>query len=315
LIIDSVVRTAYYKYFHPKEAQIGNGILNRGLLQSAIRLQRVATGNNDENNRLQTINYVYPFGATLNVAKPAIAVLSTGSISFPLSRPTCAFYEDKVNSGKIVVLGSNQIFSDAYIEKEDNSLLKDIILQYLTDPNFSLNAIDAENPEISDYYAIPDIELLSDQPFSSLEESEELPSDYIKLFSKTINQLSNSELPKVLKAYEELQMDHEPLKLIKPQFETPLPTLQPAVFPPTFRELSKPALELFDLDDAFSSIPTRLTQIANKCTDNDLEYYIRECGLIFGITDATTGSKSAKSVLEYMFTKIVEFKKVNSERD
>jgi intraflagellar transport protein 52 len=309
------VRTAYYKYFHPKEALIGNGILNRGLLQSAIKLRRVANGNNDEKDRLQTINYVYPFGATLNVAKPAIAVLSTGSVSFPLNRPTCAFYNDKVNGGKIVVLGSNQIFTDAYIEKEDNSLLKDIILQYFTQTNFTLNPIDAENPEISDYYTVPDIELLSEQPFSSLEESEELPSDYVKLFSKTINHLSNSELPKVLKAYEELQMDHEPLKLIKPQFETPLPPLQPAVFPPTFRELSKPALELFDLDDAFSSIPTRLTQIANKCTDNDLEYYIRECGLLLGISETITGTKSAKSVLEYMFAKIVEFKKVNSDRD
>ena len=28
---------------------------------------------------------------------------------------------------------------------------------------------------------------------------------------------------------------HEPLKLITPQFETPLPPLQAAVFPPSFR--------------------------------------------------------------------------------
>lgn len=26
---DSVIRTAYYKYFHPKEALISNGVLNR----------------------------------------------------------------------------------------------------------------------------------------------------------------------------------------------------------------------------------------------------------------------------------------------
>ena len=77
-----MVRTAYYKYFHPKEVQIGNGILNRGLLQSANKLKRGSNGNTDDSNPVHVINYLYPFGATLNVAKPAIAVLSTGSISF-----------------------------------------------------------------------------------------------------------------------------------------------------------------------------------------------------------------------------------------
>ncbi|CAG2110970.1 unnamed protein product [Medioppia subpectinata] len=306
---DTVVRSAYYKYYHPKEAQIGNGILNRGLLQSANKLQKLNNGENDDTNQIQNISFVYPFGATLNVAKPAVAVLSTGSVSLPLNRPVCAFYNEPKSGGKIVVLATTLMFSDAYIEKEDNSLVKDIIMHYFTDANFSLNTIDAQNPEVSDYYTIPDIELLSEQPFSSLEESEELPSDYNKLFSKTINQITNSELTQVLKAYEELQMDRETLKLIKPQFDTPLPALQPAVFPPTFRELSKPALELFDLDDAFSSIPTRLTQIANKCSENDLEYFVRECGLIVGINEAVTGTKSAKAILNYMFSKIVEFKK------
>ncbi|CAG2174044.1 unnamed protein product [Oppiella nova] len=312
---DSVVRSAYYKYYHPKEAQIGNGILNRGLLQSANKLQKLVNGDNDDMNQIQNINFVYPFGATLNVAKPAIAVLSTGSLSLPLNRPICAFYDETKSGGKIVVLASTQMFNDVYIEKENNSLVKDIIMHYLSDPNFALNAIDSQNPEVSDYYTIPDIELLSEQPFSSLEESEELPSDYNKLFSKTINQITNSELTQVIKAYEELQMDREALKLIKPQFDTPLPVLQPAVFPPTFRELSKPGLELFDLDDDFSSIPTRLTQIANKCSESDLEYFVRECGLILGISEATTGAKSAKAVLNFMFTKIVEFKKVNNDHN
>lgn len=183
------------------------------------------------------------------------------------------------------------------------------------DSNFTLNQIDAENPEISDYYSIPDIELLSEQPFSSLEESEELPSDYKKLFSQSFYQITNSELIQVIKAYEELQMDRENLKLIKPQFETPLPPLQPAVFPPTFRDIMKPSLELFDLEDAFSSIPTRLTQIANKCTDADIEYFIRECGLVLGINETTAGAKTGKAVLEYMFNKIAEFKKVNADGD
>ena len=37
------------------------------------------------------------------------------------------------------------------------------------------------------------------------------------------------------------------------------------VFPPSFRELPPPPLELFDLDETFSSEKARLAQITNKC--------------------------------------------------
>lgn len=39
----------------------------------------------------------------------------------------------------------------------------------------------------------------------------------------------------------------------------------PQVFPPSFRELPPPPLELFDLDETFSSEKARLAQITNKC--------------------------------------------------
>ena len=32
---DAVVRTQYYKYFHPKECLVSNGVLNRGLAKAA----------------------------------------------------------------------------------------------------------------------------------------------------------------------------------------------------------------------------------------------------------------------------------------
>lgn len=35
LSTDSVVRTCYYKYFHPKECLITNGILNRAILEAS----------------------------------------------------------------------------------------------------------------------------------------------------------------------------------------------------------------------------------------------------------------------------------------
>ena len=48
-------------------------------------------------------------------------------------------------------------------------------------------------------------------------------------------------------------MKKQPLTLIQPEFEVPLPPLEPAVFPPALVELPAPALELFDLEDHFAS--------------------------------------------------------------
>jgi intraflagellar transport protein 52 len=123
-------------------------------------------------------------------------------------------------------------------------------------------------------------------------------------------------LAKTLKSFETLGVKHEPLRLIVPQFETPLPPLQPAVFPPSFRELTNPSLELFDLDEAFSSEKARLAQITNKCSEEDLEYYVRECGDILGITaKLPMKSRDAKNILEYIFIQLVEFKKSNQTFD
>ena len=84
------------------------------------------------------------------------------------------------------------------------------------------------------------------------------------------------------------------------------------VFPPAFRDLKPPALELFDLDEAFSSEKARLAQLTNKCSDEDLEYYIRECGDILAVSNKLPQTaRSAKNILEYVFTQIVEFKKLN----
>ena len=55
----------------------------------------------------------------------------------------------------MAVLGSAAMMSDTYIDKEDNSRVKDVILSFLTSDEVSLNKIDAEDPEVSDYTMIP----------------------------------------------------------------------------------------------------------------------------------------------------------------
>ena len=107
------------------------------------------------------------------------------------------------------------------------------------------------------------------------------------------------------RASEELGVKHEQLTLIPPQFETPLPPLQPAVcvcvcvcvcacvrvynmiasdaclqvVPPTFHELPPPSLDLFDLDEHFSSEQARIAQLTNKC---EWVWHHRPCPLWWG---------------------------------
>jgi len=74
--------------------------------------------------------------------------------------------------------------------------------------------------------------------------------------------------------------------------------------------LPGPPLDLFDLDECFSSEKVRLAQITNKCNENDLEYYVRECGEILGVSHKLApDDRDAKHILEHVFSQIVEFKK------
>lgn len=58
--------------------------------------------------------------------------------------------------------------------------------------------------------------------------------------------------PVTQRLYETLGVPHEPLTLIPPQFECPMPKLSPATFPPAMREPAPPALDQFDLDEHFA---------------------------------------------------------------
>jgi len=130
---DSVIRKTFHKYLHPKEAFIGNGCLNEELVKAASGKQpedeskpgkyskkyrdtKDELANRDENGGLK---FVYPYGCTVNVRRPAQTILSTGPISFPANRPAAAFYTS-ARKGKLFIMGSMQFFSDEFFEKEDN---------------------------------------------------------------------------------------------------------------------------------------------------------------------------------------------------
>mmetsp|Transcript_5101 Transcript_5101/g.5045 ORF Transcript_5101/g.5045 Transcript_5101/m.5045 type:complete len:117 (+) Transcript_5101:982-1332(+) len=109
---------------------------------------------------------------------------------------------------------------------------------------------------------------------------------------------------------------HEQLTLIPPQFEAPLPSLMPAVFPPNLKEPNPPALDMFDLDEEFASEVVKLAQLTNKYSDRDIEYYIRECGDLLGITQQIERLKfgygdenDAKAILHRILVEVVQYKK------
>jgi intraflagellar transport protein 52 len=321
---DAVVRTAFYKYHHPKECGINNGIL----CQDIFRLTSSGTrGKENTNNKtlnleatkvVQTsvedgtgpqLPFVYPYGATLSVQKPAGPVLSSGPISYPLNRPLAAACE--VGKGRLFVMGSVRIFDDDYIDHESNSTLLNLVIKWCMRQN-DLDLTGGSYPELEEYHYIPDTRTLAEDLKSCLQESEPLPRDFTQLFDSTLFGFDTSSIPEAVKLYADLAVKHEPLTLVPPQFETPMPKLQPAVFPPTLNEPPAPSLDLFDLDEHFASEKVRLAQLTNKCSDGDLEYYITEAGDVLGVTQKLgEEERSAKHVLTYIFNQLCNFKRLN----
>ncbi|CAB3398577.1 unnamed protein product [Caenorhabditis bovis] len=308
---DAVIRTVFYKYFDPKEALISNGVVNRSIAAAA---KKSVSAEQAENS--QALSFVFPFGSTLSVEKSlATPVMSTGSACFPASRPIIAFHETKLNEnktrGRVCVAGSVAMFHDTYIDKEENGKIFDALVDYLVN-GFELNPIDAAQPELNDYVNIPDHVYMSTQVKSCLFEGElesSINMDFMKKLEKSLHSFNLNAWPTAYALYEQLNLAPPPLTLVEPQFEIPLPPLSPAVFPPNFRELPPPQLELFDLDEHFSSIDNRLSKLTNKCADNDLEYFIREAGELLGINgELTMANRTPKKILEQVMRKLMLFK-------
>jgi intraflagellar transport protein 52 len=273
---------------------------------------------------------LYPHGVTLNVQPPAVPLLSSGLLSYPVNRPLIALCSpsrlghSKVMRGKdvsirgsITVIGSVQMISDQYYDQMENMRLMEILLRLLTgDSSLRLNAIDAENPEVTDFYFLPDVQSMAEHPHACLQEAEGVPLDFTHLFDHTLYELDMRLVPEVVELYKKLEVDHKPLTLIPPEFEAPLPPLEPAVFFPSVKDLPPPGLDLFDLDEQFASEKLRLAQVTNKCeSDDDVEYYVQECGDILGVNSLLPSSepKDAKHILGYILKQIVQFRKLNAD--
>lgn len=81
------------------------------------------------------------------------------------------------------------------------------------------------------------------------------------------------------------------------------------MFPPSFRELPPPPLELFDLDEEFASEKIRLAQLTNKCTDEDLAYFLKSAAAILNVSVSDEEVNQPKVILHSMLSQISEFKR------
>jgi intraflagellar transport protein 52 len=167
---------------------------------------------------------VYPYGATLNVRKPAVPLLSSGPISFPPNRPVSAFYKS-AKGGKLFVLGSIKFFSDEFFENEDNQKIQEAVFKWLLnqDKDAEFEKFVNEEVEIAEYNHVPDITALADRLRSCLQESDEMPKDFTTLFRNDLFKFDTDLIPESIDLFKTLSVKHEPLTLIPPQFETPMP--------------------------------------------------------------------------------------------
>ena len=57
-----------------------------------------------------------------------------------------------------------------------------------------------------------------------------------------------------------------------------------------------------------------MAQLTNKCSDDDLEYYIKECGDILGVSSNISNPDDPKAILHYIFQEIIKYKSSNLSR-
>jgi intraflagellar transport protein 52 len=203
----------------------------------------------DESN----VKFVYPYGQSLNMTPEKCVLFNSGIIAYPANRPLAAGSFSESRKGKLFILGSERFVEDDFFEKEENKKIIDGIVKWLLGISKMNLERASRDVDIADYVFIPNIISISDKIKSCLEDVKEPPRNFNDLFDLNLYKVDNNLVPEALELYEKLNVKHETLSIIPPQFETPLPPLQLAVFDPIIKDFPNPSLELFDLDEQFAS--------------------------------------------------------------
>jgi intraflagellar transport protein 52 len=187
---DLVIRTSYYKYMHPTEALVSNGILSEEVIrvcngetreakpaQKYAFLSNIAdTGNDDEDFEKEAarggLDFLYVQGASLTVSGQATPVLSSGPLSYPSNRPVGAVWHER-GKGRVVVIGSCDMFQDDYFEVESNAKIFDFVVKYLLTDEVDLLPVSADADKEGAGEPVPDIAELADKLKSCFQENED----------------------------------------------------------------------------------------------------------------------------------------------
>jgi len=281
---------------------------------------------------------VYPKGCTLHVQAPAVTILCSGSMSsFPMKRPIAAAWDgeyahlirlqdvktDEETSsidegrksrkdhgyrrGRLVVVGSSEMFSDAWFEKEDNSAIWDVLIHYCLyhDLNYSasrpmfeqidllhdvtISLVDSQTQKKGQIHQVsvdstptsaPDMESLSKRSKSCIEwdwssnrhlnAPQDTDTDRILtckdwMYDDVLSFGNSHVTAQIRDLYQDLDVPFEPLSLIRPKWECPMPPLQLAVYNAPFGVLTPHIqLEKFDLDEDLSDQMEKLYRCTYK---------------------------------------------------
>ncbi len=119
--------------------------------------------------------------------------------------------------GKLFVVGSIMFFEDEFFEKEDNQKIQEAAFKWLlSDGDAEFERSVQDEPEIQEYAHVPDITALADRLRSTLQESDELPRNFMTLFTPKLYKFDTDLIPESLKLFTQLNIKHEPLTLIPP---------------------------------------------------------------------------------------------------
>ena len=141
-------------------------------------------------------------------------------------------------------MGSGRMASDEWLDREDNATVLDFCMRWLSPgSDLSLYALDAEEPDVSEYDQLPDVAALAERPKMCLQDGSgaDLKKDFTQLFVDQMYAMDMDLVPEAVDLYAALGVEKAPLGLIAPQFEAPTPALRPAV--PHRARAAAPGLE------------------------------------------------------------------------
>jgi intraflagellar transport protein 52 len=298
-VADPLVSPTYITYVDPYHITVQHGLVNRAVAQYA------QDGN---------ATFAYPSGCSLDVKPPSVPILTSGQSSYPLNRPIVSYAVIGGHGGSLTVVGSPHMFCDEWIKTESNAKLLGFLVDLAITGKAELNQIEAEHPEVTERYYTPDIASMSERLRPCIQESEKMRSNFDDNFDRGLFRMDLGNISETQKLAQTLGIKNEPLETVTPQFDTALPALTPAVFPPQMRDAPGPVLELFDLDDAFASSKTRLTQLAQRANPKKAEQFTVQAAKILGILPKLPADKqTGRGVLEFMFTQVVRWKRQSQD--